>query len=229
MSMFCGVTEAFNSPLKQQIEEMEKENRINEYKQKMIQEVNNDRNNNSVGIDFFTAQGDMYQGTPIKNLDNNSLDTSSFFSDSEGFESLPSSMTQLTDSSLKKTLPNKSDNIEHMVDHSHEYYLRNFLGQTIGGDKITDHNTYNDICDHVRTCKYCKDEINLRISGKEAFSSIPSKIENKPEPKQHIEHFNANELVNKSNIKEVIIIIVIGISIVFIIDLFIRIRKKLNN
>lgn len=196
---YCDVAEAFDNPLRKQLEQFENENNINNYKQYIQGEHNYKDNNPS----YFDAQGDLKAETSIESLKNDTFDDDSSFDISS--DSFSTDLKSYASSSS-----DISNNIMH--DYSHEYYIRNYINYMFYSD---DHKLskkdINNINDHVRKCKFCKDETLLRMNGKNKTTSKVDKI------------INLSNI--KYDIKEIVIIVLIGIIIIFILDMFFKLRK----
>lgn len=265
MDTFCGVDEAFNSPLKQQLQKYinhtnslpntSSNNNLEPYtfdnnkgpleNQENYQNVRGD----DTGSDdmkyyiqhpvseqqYINAQGDAsdnanYKGTPVDKLkydDLNSLfttDDDTYFGNN--LRSIDSSW--LSDKKKK---------------HSHSYYIKNFIKE-FNDDNVSFTGTQcDDIYKHVQSCNFCKTEIKKQskiFGNKENMSK--DKTEKLVGSKQRIiEGFGKKQMAEKNNfitelgdittslrsdIKEIIIIIFIGIIIIFLMDIFAKFCKK---
>jgi len=223
---FCTVDEAFNNSLKKQIEEHE-QNRINN-KKHLINSVENNYESleapkhvdyRKLNKSYFDTQGDL-NGTKISDLKNNINDNYSLGSlaDSQSYFSDDSSL--LDDSLSLATLPTNItgstiDTYNSAIqDRSHEYYIRLFLNSITGiNDNNLSKSAYKDAHEHVKTCKFCKDEIKLRL-GDNNIDIDEASIQN-------------NKYINDDDMKKVIIVIFGGILLIFIIDFFVKINKHL--
>jgi len=259
--MYCGVEEAFDNPLQQQLKEFEKEQQINNYKQslvdnvKMEQDVNRlespqDNSAADANYSYFTAQGNIgsFEGTKIKDLkskDTTSLgslidtDLSDYSNESlfsESIKSLPSSSSVSMDTvSLldfkknKKKYINELESIDNsMKDRSHEYYIRHFIKDFKDTESIAfSKKEYEDLHDHLKTCRYCKEEIKLRLNGT-IVDNVPEKQNIIKKPVE-LGPSHGSSIMDRVDIKDVVVVIVVGIIIIFLLDLFIKINKKLRN
>ena len=238
---YCAVTEAFDNSLKQ---------KINEYDKNNINNNNNNNNNNNKlphtndivapdafdnysDIDiqhhfnnninqyqtmvpaFFTTQGDYstkgpYFGTTINDLQNNTgndSDNLSLFDSNSSEESI-----------ISKKLPKKIN---------HDYCINKIVKDLLDDpDTVSLASSQNDEAyKHVKICKYCKTRINQRMS--EHFN--PNQIS---EPKQIKPIENIKEYFDVGNLgydlKELLIIVLAGIILIFILDLLVKIGKRMN-
>lgn len=198
--MFSAINEAFNNPIKEQ---------INNY------DLNNDNNHHK----FFNAQGDVtdnpniYQGTSIKSLENIQQEAMKEFEDD----------TLYTDSILD--IPDIRDDTPN---HSHQYYISHFLSTLNINDDVSDLQSLlsstdrdSEIMKHIRSCKYCKKKITDRLQD----INQEQKIEDKTK------HVKFDIFNNKFGyeFREILIIILIGILIIFVLDLFFRFGQRVSN
>jgi hypothetical protein len=215
---YCAVNEAYdNNNIKQNKPENNNIIPPNTFDNYTDIEIN--KQNQNIYPAFFTAQGDYsshgpYFGTSINELKDKtdeemSLPDNYSFSD----ESLPS---------LKKKSKSIDHNycIERIVKALTEDLETTSMASTICEDM-------DAVYAHVKKCKYCKNKINKSI--KEMCPSPHIEVP-KPTPSQqthqnNVEHFTQNI---GYGIKELLIIILGGIILVFILDLLVKIGKKLN-
>lgn len=176
---YCEMDEAFNSPLKKQLDALD----------------NKDQS-------FFSAQGNLTGGTDINDLDTTTLPSVDMSFDSS-FSDTNSYATNKTSSSMLS-----------LKDHSHEYYIRNYINYMyFSGDSKLSKKELNNIHDHIRTCKFCKDETLIRIHGK---------VETKNNT------MIDNYIPSKINSKDILIFIAITIIILFIINFLSRISIRVS-
>lgn len=254
--MFSDINEAYEDhPLRQQLKDFEKD----QYKQSLINSINeeqrvynnyNDEHSNQYQNNnqpypnnnqpYITTQGNVEsinkQGTRIADLRKDKDDSSlgsilddSLFSSEEA--SMESSLSNDTIVHKKKSY--------NMKDRTHEYYIRNFI-RDFGDDNSTllPKHEYEDTYDHIKTCKYCKDEIKLRMNGNDIKSNVqhePTIVDKSNDhPKKHIDkHYNKNNqiksyLSGNNDMKEIAVVVLIGIVIIFLLDLFAKISKTLG-
>ena len=244
--MFCGLNEAFEAdPLKKQLKEFEQE----QYKQHVLNSVNKDQRiynnitNNTIEPSYYDAQGDITkcnkQGTTIKDLKKQQpKDESSLGSllDDSMFSSEGTSLGSIL---MDDTLTPTQHSVTKIKDRSHEYYIRNFIKDF--GDmesKSLSKSEYTDTYDHIKTCKFCKNEIKLRMNytASNTNTNNPIKITNLPiasndtiKNQNQLEPFGSFSLLsNNTDIKEIVVIVLIGIVIIFLLDLCTKINKILT-
>lgn len=229
--IYCGVDEAFDNSLKTQMNEYDRANKKNNNNNNIVQpdtydnysdiDIQNHFSNNMNQYNkmvpaFFTTQGDYstkgpYFGTSINDLKNSTPE------DSDSMSLLDSNFSE--DSHISIQTPKK-------VNHS---YCINKIVQGLieDPDNISLASSQNDEAyKHVKTCKYCKNKINQRM--KEHFNSnITQDQSNQVCKKENIkEYFDAGNL--GYDLKELLIIILAGIILIFILDLLVKIGKKMN-
>lgn len=230
--MFCSVDEAFDNPLQQKINEYNKQNHHNQHKLELensiqeYQEQNNITPPHMAGIiqypnvnqSFFTAQGDMskngpyFEGTPISQLQ----DDDSVFDD---FSLSDNSL--MTDLSSRK--PKKLD---------HDYCTNSFLQSMLNGDAMSLDSQDSAVYDHIKKCKNCRQQINKKMKD-----YIKTKVSETCESKELVKNQSKDKNEGKlkeffsENIgydfKETIIIILAGIVFIFVLDLLVKIGKRL--
>jgi len=117
----------------------------------------------------------------------------------------------------------------------HNYYIQQFLREIRSDENDTISITstkQSDIYEHIRKCKFCKYQIGKKLNvdkDKDIAKTIEDidnsmmdnmlddMVDNKPE-KEKTGH----------DIKDIILIIVIGIVIIFILDLFVKLGSRLS-
>jgi len=224
--LYCAVDEAFDNPLSQQIKVIEKEQLREKHKNELENNVHQFYNNNNIQstTDFnnnisqypqineqpiFNAQGDYeeneinYEGTKISDIEqkyNLNDETLSFLDSEETYKP-----------------PKKS----------HNYYIRKFMNSiTEDGSDIISRTSSQDgeIYDHLKKCKYCRTQINNKLKNYYK-KDIVVKTENKKiEPKN-----NNTDILFGYNLKEIIIILIVGICIILLLDIFVKIGRKTFN
>jgi hypothetical protein len=218
---------------------------------------------------FFTAQGDLEknpyheninkqyseQGTTISELKRSKKNNDSLYGDSLSFldsnysDNLISdldSQSYIEDTVVDETMYN--NDIKNKMKHAHQYYIKKFIQGIIDEDLISLTSSQdNNVYDHIKECKYCKSQINMKM--KQYYIShdknnkdeliIPQSKNNELLKKQsendiddkfykkNLSKFFSQTFVGY-DIKEIIIIIIIGLCIIFILDMFVRIGKKTN-
>lgn len=180
----------------------------------------NDNYNNQQS--YFTAQGDIETpkncGTKISSLKENENKNEKIIEEEEDNESLFNSyLSEKTN--LKYVSPNGKYN-----KYAHDYFVKHFLNTILNNRNDTESiNSAQDgeIYKHVRTCENCKNKINNEIKN-HYMKLINKNINNNTESKIAI--------IGKSNydIREILIIICIGVIIIFILDILFKLSKKIK-
>jgi len=232
--IYCGVDEAFDNSLNTQMNEYERANKNNNkssndnvippntYDNYSDIDIQNHFNNNMNQYNkmvpaFFTTQGDYstkgpYFGTSINDLKNSTPE------DSDSLSLLDSNFSE--DSNLSVQTPKKPN---------HSYCINKIVqGLIEDPDNISLASSQNDEAyKHVKTCKYCKNKINQRMKehfnpniNQDSLTKLSCKKENIKE------YFDAGNL--GYDLKELLIIILAGIILIFILDLLVKIGKKMN-
>ena len=181
---------------------------------------------NNIFPAFFTAQGDYntkgpYFGTDIKNLkkdvklpDNNTIDNAIVSEESD-----VSFIDRLSDETMLP-IPKTSKKVNHM-------YCINKMFKNL----IEDSDTYSmvssdngSVYNHVKKCKYCKSKINEKIKNYHTKNICDTSSLNKKYDDDNIlECFDIQHI--GYNLKEILIIILAGIVLVFILDMLVKIGK----
>jgi len=233
---YCAVEEAFDNPLNKQIKEYEdnKNNYINKITKTVEdnqKEYNNEEYINNGIIEYpkfipsyFNAQGDFESdnvnknGTSIKDIKNKDIKNKELEELSlDGSIGTGSIGSILDDSDINSQ---KSESLSLSNIYDHQYYINEFINYfTKENESIKSSNTH--ILNHISKCKICKNSINKII---------------KKNKKDKIEGFNignVKDMISKKintgyEIKEIVIIILIGIVIIFLMDLFVKLGKLLT-
>ena len=148
---FCTVGEAFDNPLRQQIDKFEREH-----------------NKNNI---FPTQQDESYfdvNGTNISNLKTTDGSGSSFLSSDSEFTD--SKFTNSDNSSFYSSETNVKGNKsnKNIHDYSHEYYVQNYIKYMFFLENSNlSKNEVKNIQEHIRTCNFCKNETLLRMKSNE--------------------------------------------------------------
>lgn len=231
---YCAVGEAFDNSLKQQVAEYEKNNNNDNKNNNLISPGTFDtynavepNNNQHVYPAFFTAQGDYnakspyYEGTKIKDLQNCQIEDSE--TNGENLSFLDSNLSE-SSTKVTKNEPTK------IIDHNYcvNKIIKNIIEEP---DMFSLGSSENDVVyKHVKTCKICKKKINEKLKDHYKDSSQQNQIIPKNEEnKDQIEHFNFNIPDFGYNLKEIMVIILGGIILIFILDLLVKIGKKMKN
>ena len=78
---------------------------------------------------------------------------------------------------------------------------------------------------HIKSCKYCKSKIKEKLNSNNVKQEITNVVENNS-PMKFLEHFDGNINIFGYNLKELIIIIMAGIILVFVLDLLVKIGRR---
>jgi len=221
--MFSGVYEAFGHPIQNQIDKHI--GKSIDYNDKYSAfDVYNNNNNNP----YFTVQGDMesrenIKGTKISDLQ---VDESEIDSSDSLFDELSTNSTTPSLSSLPSVSSTSTLSVDHssIIDRGHEFYIRAFIKDYKDMESFRlSRKEYKDIYEHVKTCQYCKDEIKLRLNGKDVTvnKSQDHIINNKPK------HNMIDNNITDNNLKELAVVILIGIVIILLLDFFTKIKSQL--
>ncbi len=247
--MYCAVEEAFDNPLKQQMQRINRENKINNYRASLAKSVSECQhkyglNQLQVGpmdyqfesshgkneLPFYTAQGDYSKnnnlvGTSISELKQHELEKDDPFSD-DALSLLDSDYSELLVNSDSEQLQK-----EKIAKFSHNHYINKFLKSILddGNDLISlassqDANVY----DHIKACKYCRSQIGQKMKSHYTNEIKSTEVQSQVLQKR-IGSFAIPDKVFGYNLKEIILIIAISIMIIFVLDLLVRIGRKTVN
>lgn len=242
---YCPVTEAFDNSLKKQLNEYESNNNNNNkshnnqgitpqytfdnYNDIDIQHqyINNSNDYKQAYPAFFTAQGeyenkdkqcenkDKYFGTSINDLkDNESLDANISFCDSDLSH----------DSSLSSKPKPKL---------THDFCINKMINSlTEDQDTLSIASSKNEelnkeIYNHVKSCKHCKNKINEKMREQYKSKLNTENIINDIDKKEDIKEYFTTQTLGY-DLKELMIIILAGIVLIFILDLLVKIGKKMT-
>lgn len=203
--MYCAINEAFDNNNNDYNNDHNVYSKFNKYIRDKQPLSNNTNNNNFTG----TTINDLHN-SPTKDIDvisfPNTIDSN-----------IVNDENIITKSRLKRP-------------KDHRYYVTIFMklissesdGSSLSSDSFLNDNN-DDVFEHVKLCRKCRREINKRIKDKSGnLSTVASKKRNPPV----VEHFSPD--VNNYNIKEILLIILSGIILIFVLDLIIRIGKKVS-
>lgn len=242
---YCSVDEAFNNSLNKQVERMDnikinnmKEDNFDTYDKPiphpeiLMKNANNPNNNNIYNNvmswpKVIDAQGDMnqsgpYFGTPMTDLQKAnkkepSISEEDVFSDDD-FEMSP----DYNSYRMKRQL-------------NHKYCINKFISIMYESNDMTSMGSSDDadVYDHVKKCKYCKNQINKRMRDMPMDDDVePSRQPIKPATgilgNKTIETFIPKFDSLGYDFKEIIFIILAGVALVFILDLLVRIGRKMK-
>lgn len=106
---------------------------------------------------------------------------------------------------------------------SHEYYVNDFLNSF----KAEDSSIVSDNFDHIRECQICRTMIKVKLDKQDKQSKQDKQVEpvveqfDIPKYKENI----VNTFTNPDN-KSILVIILIGLLLIIVIDLFVRIGRR---
>lgn len=158
-------------------------------------------------------KGDFSSGLPSP-LENSSLDSNSYFNDSFSLES-----------------GNNSQSPEYFNDISSEYsFLPKKKQKHLRlNNKHLQEYTENDeqpVLDHIRNCNECKNELIKLLKRDDpegrSFADLHISTEKHEENKSKKEEGSIFGKINYIEMKEIVILIMIGIIIIFVLDIFLR-------
>jgi predicted HNH restriction endonuclease len=220
--MFSDINQAFNTH--DDISGVNNNMDIRELKKQVIHNPNYKET-------FYNAQGDIEQ---------NNFDYTG-----------PMQGTNITDIKYEQnnkvplannTLQNYKNKPISRKKHSCGYFMNKFIETIIQNDNmsitssedIINSSKFDNIYDHVRRCSYCRSHINTKL--KKIYNKPTKEITNNTDRQTSNIAYSFAELsrqikdvdIKDFNIKEVIIIIFIGIVIIFILDMFVKIGKRIG-
>jgi len=221
--MYCNVSEAFDTSFDEKLEKFNKVyNGTHQHLQINPGNSSGTRGNNMSGTHGNNLSGNLSneRGTTIKELRCNgmsslgslgSIGSSMYDDNSESILSFPSSNGENDsfDFEFKKA--------KGCIDH--DRYINKFIKSIIDdcSDIASMSSGYDETYNHIKKCKYCKSQLGSRMAMKC----------NKDVPDDHKESYTD---INKSGVKEIFLMILFGIFIIFVLDLFVKLGKstKLN-
>jgi len=201
---------------------------------------------------YFTADGNItnegpYYGTTITDLkkftnndnddsvmsDSNSSNSNNMNSDNYSTNSNDNgeSLGNLSLSTISNS--NISDNSRENNDYAsldHYYCINTFIKTFIENPDVTSRSsTLNDnVYRHIKTCKFCKRKISERTKQSNTVASDKT-----PAQKLSLSNDSILDQLTQENLgydlKEIALIILAGIILVFILDLLVRIGRKIKN
>ncbi len=212
--------------------------------------INNDILDDNICPAFFTAQGNYSTQGPYapktvaqlkenkdkninKNKDKHKNKHKNNNCDGDSFSLLDSEFS--TDSLFDPSILQMKNQKKKKM--SHEYYIEKIIKSLLENNKSLDDNkslednksldksledhssdsTNLDVYAHVKSCKLCKNKINKRM--KEYF---------KPEINLKEENKESINLELGYDLKEILIIVLAGIVLIFILDLLVKIGKRIK-
>ena len=202
----------------------------------------NNENTNNIGTHIDELK-DCSLDSGLNNQYN--LDDMFTLDDSLSFLDSNSVLPQNNNQVLPEQLDYLLDKPKSKSKRSHQYYIKKFVMAMIDETSNSDHmsnisidnsigsssfeNFANyDVYNHVKRCKYCRSEAHKRLRSYYAK-------ENKDETNIKKEGFIGNNFTIPKDIllgydlKEIVIMIIIGIILIFILDLFVKIGRKTMN
>ena len=214
---YCAMDEAFNNSLKKQNSNNNNNNNLippNTFDNYGDIDVNN---NNNIFPAFFTAQGDYadkgpYFGTDVKDLKNTIVTPESEYDNLSFLDNKLSEESYMFPVTKPKKLNHSfciSKMVKSLLEDSDTYSMAS--------------SDNNGVYSHVRKCKYCKTKINERM--KEYHLQNNYNI-NQKENETVFEYFDMAHI--GYNLKEILIIILAGIVLIFILDLLVKIGRKMK-
>lgn len=181
---------------------------------------------------FFTAQGDLnstnlQNGTSIDELKNNNDNNDNNDNNNDKVEADSFSLPDSNNSDELSIIPKERKKIEH------SYYINKFIHDLTDDSVSMTSSNNGEIYEHIKLCKYCKSKINEKM--KETYGQktnkkiqLSEKINNsKLQLPDKINEYFMNINVGY-NFKELMIIILSGIVLIFVLDLLVKIGKKMN-
>lgn len=270
--MYSNYQEAFDNPIKQQYNQIQRELNVEMNKQQMIRSVEENQKKfgltaphliGSVGEyyespnvdlsmgemasiddnDHYTAQGgfingdDYNGGTPMSNIphmyDSNAMDAGSLItfktesSDTPmSLESDDSEFSESSGSSDSLVIPlhrNKRNRKQHRQSekksyHTHDYYISRFIDDMY--NKSNDESDQYDVYQHVTSCEYCKKIVKKKMSETQTSKTNPYNKTN--------ELITPQMSLGKGDVRDAVVLVVVGVVIIFVLDLFIKLKQKID-
>lgn len=127
------------------------------------------------------------------------------------------------------TVRTKNKSRHDNVIHSHEYYIYRFLREL----KKDDLNSLmgselDDVYDHVKMCKFCKMKINENLTKNITNNDNDEDYQSNEKYKKETNEIITKKPSTKSELKEIAVIIVIGIFVIVLLDVFNKIYKAIS-
>ena len=180
---------------------------------------------------FFTAQGDYstqgpYYGTTINDLKDDPDKNNN--KDNDSFSILDSDFTN--DSLFLPKQTKKIQEPKKKIDH--DYYIDKMVKSLLEDHDSLASSQNNFVYIHVKSCKYCKDRINEKMKKhfQQDSLEIPTNLDDikrdKQDKKDIKEYFDMTNI--GYDLKEILIIILAGIVLVFILDLLVKIGRRMK-
>lgn len=215
--LYCPLDEASNKSFKNKIEQYDTMNKFENFDNYTDIKINYPS--------YFSAQGDYTTkdaGTTINQLKNNYNDDNEINNN----QSLIDSLSFDNDTNFSDDITIASKFKKRPLDHD---YCVNVITKELlnngDGSLMSSHN--GQIYKHVKSCAICKSKVKQIM--KEQYCNKDDNIVRNND----IEHFNM-DVTNKENsivgydVKELVLIILGGIILIFIFDLLVRMGEKLR-
>jgi hypothetical protein len=228
--LYCSLDEASNKSFKNKLEQYDEIHKFDNYNDINIT-YPQQQNNSQVYPSYFTAQGDYAsnkEGTTINQLKNNYSNNIDLNNEQNNNQSIVDSLSFDNDTNFTDDITLASKFKKKDLDHDYcvNIITKELLSNNGDASLMSSHN--GKIYKHVKTCTICKNKIK-KIMKEQYCSNDDNNIINKL---NGIEHF-AEEQHTQLNIigydiKELILIILGGIILIFIFDLLVRMGSKLK-
>lgn len=115
---------------------------------------------------------------------------------------------------------------------SHKYCINKFIQTMFETDDIMSIGSSDDsdVYMHVKRCKYCKNEINKRMRHRERMIEPENDKMTVGKPRSGLEKLTIEGLQEEVgyDLKEVLFIVLAGIVLIFLLDLLVKIGRKLG-
>ena len=183
---------------------------------------------------FFTAQGDYSSKGPYFGSSIGDLQDDKETKDSNMMEEM-SLLDSYSDESFLERSISKNKSKKKAKDLDHQYCIDKIVKTLIDEPDAVSLASSNDdinyVYKHVKTCSYCKSKINKTINNQCNLSGHARDIKNsltQQNPYELRECFDSSSQNFGYGFKELLIIILGGVVLIFIMDLLVKIGKKLN-
>ena len=229
--LYCSLDDASNSSLKNKLDQYDNINKPINYDRAPDFDNYNDINiNNNIQTNahfpsFFNAQGDYENknnGTTINQLKNINNDN---INNNTNNQSLIDSLS-FDDSNMSDDYrhPLRSDELSNKFKKKpldHDYCINIITKELLNNGDASLMSSHDGLVyKHVKSCKICKSKIKSIM--KDHYCTPEPLYNNK------IEHFDNETNIIGYDIKELILIILGGIILIFIFDLLVKMGSKLN-
>jgi hypothetical protein len=163
---------------------------------------------------FFSAQGDFSNGLPSHFVDANPLNANSELSDNQSIMS-----------SDNISFGSQSDHASMFTTDTYNFSDASSLSPKIKKQlrlhtkHLQNQNNDDAILGHIRKCEGCKNELIALLQKEHSNHIFPSPIINTT---QMMPNVRSDGLFNSPDTKDVLILIMIGVFIIILLDLFMR-------